>query len=483
MRLIASVFILSLSANSYAVPNLSFDTCFEHSGHDLSEILTCQAQAQQSVPLDYSATAVEQLPDLQKRSYQLKSQHWSPQGRVTPAQWQHEVLIYIPDNALPGQALLVANNGTPNAGSTRPAEGPTDFTEDMALSIARATRTIVISVSNIPSQYLTYSDGDRPLREDDSVAHTWKLFLEAPEQRPTLPLHVPMVQSMIKAMDLAQQELKAWQVDSFIVSGASKRGWASWLTALSDQRVSAIVPFVIDILNMDKVLEHTRRAYGNSWPLAFNAYQRAGIIRQLDTENFNKLLRLQDPWRYLDTRHAPRLAIPKYIVNASGDDFFLPDSSTFYYPHLPGQKSLRMVPNSSHYGIRDQVEQSLTRFIDRIRQQRPLPTITTTLKNERQLSVTFSEKPVQVVQWTANNPQARDFRYACGVRYQASSLKTGNTVLASFSEPAQGWSATFIEATFSDGMVATSEVRIVPDTYPTERPPVIEPACKTLVDN
>ena len=36
------------------------------------------------------------------------------------------------------------------------------------------------------------------------------------------------------------------------------------------------------------------------------------------------------------------------MVNASGDQFFLPDSSQFYFDDLSGEKYLRYVPNASH---------------------------------------------------------------------------------------------------------------------------------------
>lgn len=448
---------------------------------DFSEVLARYKQSQASLPLVYEATGVQTFAGIEKRSFTLESQNWSPQDLVEPGVWRHDVAIYLPDDALPGQALLIANNGTHQPLAGKAAQGPTDFTEAMALSIAKQTRTIVISTSNIPNQYLTYTDDNIPRREDDSVAHSWKLFLESPAARPTLSLHIPMMQALVKTMDLAQRELAPWQVDSFIASGASKRGWATWLTALNDERVTAIVPFVIDILGMDRVLEHTYRSYGNSWPLAFSAYQNEGITGQIHTENFNKLLQIEDPLRYLDSAYAPRLTIPKYIVNASGDDFFVPDNSRFYFDKLPGQSALRIAPNSDHYGIRDYTEAALIPFINRLRQARDLPKVSIEAQGQH-YSVQFSETPAKVLQWTALNPEARDFRKACGIHYQSTPLGVGSNVLVTLQPPAQGWMASFIEATFEDGMVVTTPVQILPQTYPEQRPPVVEPACKTLVD-
>ncbi|CDH00736.1 hypothetical protein [Xenorhabdus bovienii] len=95
----------------------------------------------------------------------------------------------------------------------------------------------------------------------------------------------------------------------------------------------------------------------------------------------------------------------------------------------------------------------------------------------------FSEKPVKVTRWTAINLAARDFRYVCGIRYTSSSLEisTGESVKIPLSYKAPGWEATYIEATFHDGYVATTQVYITPDDkYPVVAPPSNGIACQTL---
>ncbi|EHE7027871.1 PhoPQ-regulated protein, partial [Salmonella enterica subsp. enterica serovar Enteritidis] len=99
------------------------------------------------------------------------------------------------------------------------------------------------------------------------------------------------------------------------------------------------------------------------------------------------------------------------------------------------------------------------------------------------LTVYFSEAPVKVVRWTANNPNARDFRYACGIRYKPLTIDipANNKISITLNEPKTGWEATYIEATFNDGYVATSQVYITPDEkYPQTAPPSVNAACQTL---
>ena len=61
------------------------------------------------------------------------------------------------------------------------------------------------------------------------------------------------------------------------------------------------------------------------------------------TPEYQALMKIEEPYQY---RH--RLTMPKFIVNAAGDQFFLPDSSQFYFNDLPGVKYLRYVPNADH---------------------------------------------------------------------------------------------------------------------------------------
>ncbi len=472
---------LLLSGCSRSSPPDAAMTCFQNSGQDFRKVLGCYAQAEAKQTLKYTPEGVTDFPGVEKRRFELTSQAWTGHGFTSPAYWTHTVDIYIPQGALQRQALLIANNGTNTPTANKPVQEPTDFTEDMALALARQTQTIVISVSNIPNQYLTYSDDGIPRREDDSVAHSWKLFLEQPEQRPFLSLHIPMMQSLVKAMDLAQQELKPWQIERFITAGASKRGWAVWMAALADKRVSAIAPFVIDILDTQSALRHTYNAYGKSWPLAFNAYYREGITQQVGTPNFEKLMQIEDPLLYLNTG---RLDIPKYIVNASSDDFFLPDNAQLYFDKLPGQKALRVAPNASHYGIKGFVEQSLVAFTNRLQQNHPLPTLTTQISSTQQgkkLTLSFSEPPVKLQRWGAHNPKDRDFRQPCGIRYESSEQNPQNLEF-DLKTPEQGWSATYIEATMADGLVISTPVQVLPETYPQWLPEQKEPACKNLGD-
>ncbi|UZW58864.1 PhoPQ-activated pathogenicity-related family protein [Lysobacter enzymogenes] len=441
-------------------------------------------QRQSRLPLRYEAIERVRLDGAERRSYRLYSQSWPESGGADPAQWSHRVDLYVPDAARPKSALLVINNGTNRGNGSDPQRPPSDFSEELARETAVATQTIVVSVSDAPNQYLALP-GEPPRKEDALVAATWRRFLDEPvAANATLPLHVPMAEAAVKAMDLAQRELAPYRLRSFVVTGASKRAWAAWLTAIGDARVGAIVSYVID-MRIAPLIGHIGRVYGGGWPIALQPYYQEGITRRYQEPAFARLMQVDDPYSYLSGRHRARLGIPKYLVSASGDDFFPPDAQRLYVDDLPGATALRAAPNSNHGGIRDHIRTTLIPALQRWNRHQALPQVRARL-GERdgalRLSARASERPVSARLWLAENPDSRDFRYACGVRYREQPLELRrNAVEAALAKPARGWGAAFVEFAFADGFVATSPVFVYPDAqFPNQPPPNGSGACLVL---
>ncbi|EOU0951639.1 PhoPQ-activated protein PqaA family protein, partial [Escherichia coli] len=127
----------------------------------LTHVISDYRMSLASLPLDYYLQEKKQLPGVILQRYSLSSLAWSPQGIVSPEHWQNGVDIYIPDSAREKNALVVINNGSNNNGSGIPM-APTNFSEEELSRIAVATRTIVIAVSNVPNQVLSYQGVARP---------------------------------------------------------------------------------------------------------------------------------------------------------------------------------------------------------------------------------------------------------------------------------------------------------------------------------
>jgi len=164
--------------------------------------------------------------------------------------WQHQLQVYQPPGVTPSSTMFLWVTG----GSARPEY------VSMGMELARKSRAPVAFLYHIPNQPLLEGN----LREDDLIAETFVRYLNTKDEN--WPLLFPMVKSVVKAMDVLQafgrKEL-AKPIDKFIVAGASKRGWTTWLTAAVDQRVVAIAPVVIDTLNMRAQMPRQLKAFGD----------------------------------------------------------------------------------------------------------------------------------------------------------------------------------------------------------------------------
>ena len=158
------------------------------------------------------------------------------------------------------------------------------------------------------------------------------------------------------------------------------------------------------MLNVEPSFVHHWRAYG-AWSDAVKDYVEQGIMDWIGTPQFRALMKIEEPYEYRD-----RLTMPKFMVNASGDQFFLPDSSQFYFDDLRGEKHLRYVPNASHSLDKSDALESVQAFYASIVKGTPRPEINWTFERDGSIKVVAKERPDDVMLWQATNPAARNFR-------------------------------------------------------------------------
>ena len=129
-------------------------------------------------------------------------------------------------------------------------------------------------------------------------------------------------------------------------------------------------------------------------------------------------MKIEEPYEYRD-----RLTMPKFMLNASGDQFFLPDSSQFYFDELLGEKHLRYVPNASHSLDKSDALESLQAFYALIVKGTPRPEFSWTFEKRRLNQGRGERPPARWSLWQAVNPNARNFRLdAIGSAYQSTPL-------------------------------------------------------------
>jgi PhoPQ-activated pathogenicity-related protein len=183
-----------------------------------------------------------------------------------------------------------------------------------------------------------------------------------------------------------------------------------------------------------------------------------------------RLREIVDPYEY-----RTRLTMPKLIINATGDQFFVLDSAQLYYDDLPGEKHLRYVPNADHSLRKTDAYETVLAFYRAIVAGAPRPGLAWTFEPDGSIRVRTAGPALaaEAHLWQATNPVARDFRLeTIGEAWRSTVLtaQPDGEYVGRVARPASGWTAFFVELTYPDDEDAsfklTTEVRVVPDTLP-----------------
>ncbi len=245
---------------------------------------------------------------------ELTSQRWRAAEDADRLVWKHWLTIVRPEHVATSTSFLIVSGGS---NEKPPPDNP------ILAQLALATNSVISEIRMVPNQPLVFAGDGNKRAEDAITAYSWEKFLTTGDE--TWPIRLPMTKSVVRAMDAITSFCESPEgggiaVNKFVVGGASKRGWTAWTVAAVDKRVAAIIPVVIDLLNLKPSFEHHYRAYG-FWAPAIAEFERTGIMRWAHTPQFEALMRIEDPYSYRD-----RLTMPKYIVNSAGDQYFQPDS-------------------------------------------------------------------------------------------------------------------------------------------------------------
>jgi PhoPQ-activated pathogenicity-related protein len=242
-------------------------------------------------------------------------------------EWRHDVTIDYPSDLKHRKtALLFVTGGKPNAADQK-----------MTRELANDANMPVVTLYQIPNQPIWGRN------EDDLIAHTFEQFLKTGDTN--WPLLFPMAKSVVSAMDAAQAALKGTStpVGSFIVFGASKRGWTTWISAASgDSRIAGIAPCVFDNLNFKAQLDHQFKSWG-FYSEMIGDYTNRGLQDIVDSPPGKRLLSLVDPYSYVGG-----IACPVLIVNGANDRYWSVDSLSLYSGALKMPWAACVVPNAGH---------------------------------------------------------------------------------------------------------------------------------------
>ena len=352
--------------------------------------------------------------------------------------WEHKLQIFLPETLKHPHFCTLLNTGG-NGGATEQAIG---------LTLAKSMECPFAILYHIPNQPLY---GGKT--EDALIVYTWQKYLETGDE--SWPLHFPMAKAVLKAMDTVQAYSKVAQlpeINEFLITGASKRGWTTWLAGASqDKRIKAIAPMVIDTLNLAAQMKHQQEVY-HGFSEQIQDYTKAGIMGALSTDRGKRLLELEDPYSYRNI-----LKLPKLLLLGTNDRYWSQDSLNLYWDDLKGRKNVLYAPNSGH-GLEDRarVFATLSAFSRAIASHTLLPDFTWKYasKDDVWMLKAHSNAVPKSARLFHATSKTQDFRDS---KWTSEELNCDMShIEAKFSPPASGYSASYVEATFEkDGSFYT----------------------------
>ena len=390
----------------------------------------------------------KKIKDATLTHLELISQNW--RGHF----WSHDLLIVRPTTSRQADiAMLFITDDSFNASDEKEAD---PFNE-----VAQRAGAIVAILSKVPNQPLY--DGRK---EDALIAFTFDQYLKTRD--PTWPLLFPMVKSAVRAMDtlqtFAQQEFNQ-TIERFVVSGASKRGWTSWLTAAVDNRVVGIAPMVIDMLNMKAQLDWAEKMYGQQSD-EIRDYTDLKLHQKLDDPPMQTLRGWVDPYSYRRS-----YTMPKLLLLGTNDPYWVVDSLRHYWNDLPEPKLVFQTPNSGHdLGGGHDAWQTLAAWFQMIVDRRPLPKVDWQLRDGTNgaagLMVRVNQPVSKIRLWTAHSTD-RDFRDEKWTSYELEIQSGSNQASVDVPKPAAGFTAFLAEveltAPTGHSYKLSTQVQVIPD--------------------
>lgn len=326
--------------------------------------------------------------------------------------WSHRLIIGVPQKITnPDLGLLFIT------GSFRGYSEEVSYIREMAKNLGCISSVLF----DVPNQPLFEG-----LTEDALIAYTIVKYVETGDDE--WPLLLPMTKSAIKAMtaiqEFSKKELNI-NLGGFLVTGASKRGWTTWLTATCDGRVKGIAPMVYDNLNIKEQFNHQREIWGDFSP-QLQDYTALGLDKLSDSPVGEKILSIIDPYFYREY-----LTVPKLIINGANDPYWAIDAVNLYLNNLLGEKYILYVPNSGHnLEDRERVAKNISAFYLYIARKIPFPKIEYKLiEDDTTINLVLQSdiKPEKVGLWYAESSN-KNFVYSIWRYEEAENSKEGYNI-------------------------------------------------------
>ena len=377
------------------------------------------------------------IGDVKAYSLLVTSQQWHEYV------WTHQLTILVPAELKYDGALLFITGGSNKKGLPNWSKKDDQFLQALG-GLAKKNNGIVALLRQTPNQPLY-----RDLTEDALISYTLHKFKEDGDY--SWPLLFPMVKSAVRAMDAVQKFSKQTlnhEVNRFVVSGASKRGWTTWLTGASDSRVVAIAPMVIDILNMPVNLDYQVKMW-KDYSIQIEDYVKLGIPQTTHSEQGKAITAMVDPYSY-----RKKLTMPKLLIMGTNDEYWTVDAIKHYIDSIPGQNFVHYVPNVGHdLGDKKEALSALSAFYGATLAKRPYTVCEPELTyNKKGITLKVKATPdvlVDAVLWSTNSTDT-DFR---DEKWEGKSLrlkKKSSVITSTQPYPSNGYKAFYLDLKYRD---------------------------------
>lgn len=351
--------------------------------------------------------------------------------------WKHQLTVMVPKEVNQDGALLFITGGSLKEGEPRWNGREDGFNRAMS-TLATKNKAIVAVLRQTPNQPL-YDN----LTEDALISYTLHQFKKDGDY--SWPLLFPMTKSAVRAMDAVQELAKQTlhkDVNRFVVSGASKRGWTTWLTGASDKRVAAIAPMVIDVLNMPVNLDYQMKVW-NKYSEQIEDYVKIGIPQTVHSKEGAAINQMIDPYSY-----RKKLTMPKMLIMGTNDEYWTVDAVKHYIGQIPGENRIHYVPNVGHdLGDKRQALEALNAFFGTTLNRQPYPacqwTVTTTKTGVNLTVKATADLLEDAVIWSANSTDMvfQDDKW----EGKSLGVKNKGTVTLTDLYPASGFRAFYVD--------------------------------------
>lgn len=356
-------------------------------------------------------------------TFELISQQWMTPQYSDRSIWKHNLVMIIPTvmNPKSDNAFIWITGDNLNKNGSIPNWEPKDMNFLDLLVTAEAAvsgECLGFILDSVPDQPICWPQPDGTQfcgSEDAAVGYSFEQFF-LHNQSIEATLLFPMTKAAIAAMNASEQIAEQYlniPVKKWIVSGASKRGWTTWLVSATlayTNRIKASIPVVLDAINFADFLKREVQAYNQA--ISWVAAPYRVLAAFVNTTKYQEWASNVDPWYYRQ-----RLTMPKFVINAAEDEFQQLDDQLHILPGLPGQTH-NLVAYDCDHPLLPNIGlplASIKAFAQSIAKDSVLPNYNWSLdETTGQLTVNTDVAPKEVSVYWATTPESsqgrRDFR-------------------------------------------------------------------------